>query len=446
MKCIVVLLVGISIGWVHSCSPPPGAINVARSGEAKQSSTYAPRYIAQAANDGSRATNLITGPCSSTAKDNPAWWQVDLKKVYKVNTVVIVNRGDCCRERLLKAQIRIGNSPNNENPMCSMITDITNLIITMCCNGMEGRYVSVVIPGRAEELNICEVEVYGEEVKPAEVNLARLGEATQSSIYRPEYHAAAAIDGNRNANMMLGSCSLTGGDNPAWWRLDLKKTYNVDKVVIVNRGDCCGDRLRGAQVLIGNSADNNNPVCGAIINAQSTITLSCNKMVGRYVSVVIPGRTENLQLCEVEVYGQEVPANVARLGEATQSSLYRPEYNAAAAIDGNKATNVMLGSCSHTGGDNPAWWKLDLKKMYKVQSVVIVNRGDCCSERLKGAEIRVGNSADNNNPVCGTITDVSKNPITLPCNWMVGRYVSVVIPGRVEYLHICEVEVIGLEN
>lgn len=31
------------------------------------------------------------------------------------------------------------------------------------CHGLEGRYVSVVVPGRVEILNICEVEVYGEE-------------------------------------------------------------------------------------------------------------------------------------------------------------------------------------------------------------------------------------------------------------------------------------------
>ena len=33
---------------------------------------------------------------------------------------------------------------------------------TFACNGMEGRYVNIVIPGRREYLTLCEVEVNGE--------------------------------------------------------------------------------------------------------------------------------------------------------------------------------------------------------------------------------------------------------------------------------------------
>ncbi|XP_031759904.1 pentraxin fusion protein-like [Xenopus tropicalis] len=125
-------------------------------------------------------------------------------------------------------------------------------------------------------------------------------------------------------------------------------------------------------------------------------------MEGRYVSVVIPGRREYLTLCEVEVYGEKLAdptgVNLARLGEAWQSSNYE-SYPAEAAIDGIKVTDLFTHPCTHTYIDNPAWWRLDLKKRYKVQTVIIVNRGDCCWERLLGAEIHIGNSADDNNPV-----------------------------------------------
>ncbi|KAE8599792.1 hypothetical protein XENTR_v10017333 [Xenopus tropicalis] len=436
------------MGWVHSCSPPLG-VNLARLGDVRQSSTYRPEYNAATAVDGNKNSNMMLGSCSHTNSDNPAWWQLDLKKRYKVETVVIVNRGDCCWERLRGAVIRVGDSANNNNPVCDTIKVGSQGTITLCCEGLEGRYVSVVIPGREENLSLCEVEVYGQEAKAVEVNLARLGDVKQSSTYRPEYNAATAVDGNKNSNMMLGSCSHTNSDNPAWWQLDLKKRYQVEKVVIVNRGDCCGERLRGAEIRVGNSPDNNNPVCATITDVSKlTFPVCCNGMEGRYVSVVISDRAEYLQLCEVEVYGQEAkPAdvNLARLGEASQSSTFSPKYNAAAAIDGNKDTNMMAGSCSHTNSDNPAWWQLDLKKRYQVEKVVIVNRGDCCGERLRGAEIRVGDSPDNNNPVCATVTDVSQLTLTLSCKGIPGRYVSVVIPGRAEYLQLCEVEVYGKE-
>ncbi|KAE8599806.1 hypothetical protein XENTR_v10017335 [Xenopus tropicalis] len=175
-------------------------------------------------------------------------------------------------------------------------------------------------------------------------------------------------------------------------------------------------------------------------------------MEGRYVSVVIPRRAEFLTLCEVEVYGEESPRqevvdiNLARSGKAQQSSVNGYQHGAEKAIDGIKGTNMGKNPCTHTQEDYQPWWRLDLQKRYKVEAVVIVNRRDCCSERLQGAEIRVGDSADNNNPVCGTVRDTTQATITLFCHGLDGRYVSVVIPGREEFLNICEVEVYGEES
>ncbi len=65
------------------------------------------------------------------------------------------------------------------------------------------------------------------------------------------------------------------------------------------------------------------------------------------------------------------------------------------AVDGNTESDYMLGSCTHTVGDDP-WWRVDLKEVHKVTSVIITNRGDCCEERIVGAQIRIGNSLENN--------------------------------------------------
>ncbi len=65
------------------------------------------------------------------------------------------------------------------------------------------------------------------------------------------------------------------------------------------------------------------------------------------------------------------------------------------AVDGNTESDYMLGSCTHTVGDDP-WWRVDLKEVHKVTRVIITNRGDCCEERIVGAQIRIGNSLENN--------------------------------------------------
>ncbi|KAG9330587.1 hypothetical protein JZ751_023818 [Albula glossodonta] len=93
--------------------------------------------------------------------------------------------------------------------------------------------------------------------------------------------------------------------NP-WWRVDLLQPYSIVSVTITNMGDCCGERIKGAQIRIGNSLGNNgitNPLCSEIhsLGQGATQTFHCpQKMLGRYVTVYIP-RTEYLHLCEVEV-------------------------------------------------------------------------------------------------------------------------------------------------
>ncbi|XP_054478162.1 fucolectin-like [Anoplopoma fimbria] len=143
-------------------------------------------------------------------------------------------------------------------------------------------------------------------------------------------------------------------------------------------------------------------------------------------------------------------ANIAKGGKVTQSSVGWdgiPER----AIDGNRASVYQQRSCSHTArGDKKPWWRLDLLKTYNINTVTITNRRDCCHKRINGAEIRIGNSLNdngNNNPRCDVISSLGPGTSkTFACKGMEGRYVNIVIPGRREYLTLCEVEVTGTET
>ncbi|XP_053323910.1 uncharacterized protein LOC128497775 [Spea bombifrons] len=701
MRVLLLLaLAGIAYTQTRGCRLNPGDVNIARSGEADQSSLYSSRIAGYAhlAIDGFRDGHFHKGSCTQTRHQRNPWWKVDLKKPHKIGNIVVANRVDCCAKELLGAEVRVGNSPNNnKNPVCGVISTETP-IATLCCGGMEGRYVSVGLPGFSKSLSLCEVEIYENVEGPPQptqvppsppshrrreyrkaintdftgkkkhtyrsrltcdpmqflpvllvlgllgrthgcapgegaVNLARNGIATQSTNHFDNELGTAgkAIDGDDNVEFHYGSCTHTRDDHGPWWKVDLKKTYKVKTVIITNRRDCCETRLLGAEIRVGDSEDNKNPVCGTVTDVSSPkISFCCNGMEGRYVSVVIPTRVEHLTLCEVEVYEGEmepeqicwesmksidrqngdittggnsdcglrfevaklrylrrvplcqlqsllgkqiisigphfppslVPvcvdrewcleaeylalfegsyalqceptdvterapeaahcnwqdsglegsatlplvlqpepeevkvgdhfweevfrvimdrmqspefeaavygmqflpvllvlgllgrthgcapgegeANIARNGVATQSSNFNQNI-AEKAIDGSDAPEFSELSCTHTQGGTPPWWKVDLNKTYKVNTIIVSNRRDCCETRLLGAEIRIGNSEDNNNPVCGTVTDVSRLKISFCCNGMEGRYVSVVIPTRAEYLTLCEVEVYGEE-
>ncbi|XP_073529893.1 fucolectin-like [Phyllobates terribilis] len=144
--------------------------------------------------------------------------------------------------------------------------------------------------------------------------------------------------------------------------------------------------------------------------------------------------------------------NLALHGRATQSSILSIlEYGylsmAINAIDGNQDSDFSHGSCSHTNNDFSPWWRVDLLTSYKINHITITNRGGCCEERLNGAEILVGDSLannGNNNQRCAVVTAIPRGATqTFQCHNMVGRYVNVIVRGRKEYLHMCEVQVFG---
>ncbi|CAJ0955947.1 unnamed protein product [Ranitomeya imitator] len=423
----------------HHWDGSPG-FNIAKRGEASQESDLQHEIMGYAKNaiDGSKETSYYMGSCTHTNKVNNPWWKLDLKQAYKISYVILTNRMDCCTERLMGAEVRIGNSSDNNNPVCGKVRNVTSATISFCCNGMVGRYVSVVIPGRSESLTLCEVEVYSDiDCTPKGLNLVIKSFLFQYSKKRRSLAGVCltTFDGGNDTTYLKGSCTHTNQVKNPWWKLDLKQIYKISNVVLTNRMDCCPERLLGAEVRIGNSPNNVNPVCGTVTNVTSaTLSFCCNGMEGQYVSVVIPGRAEYLTLCEVEVYGQPICTptgpNIAKYGEASQVSVLQHAIMGYAikAIDGGKATSFYNGSCTHTNEEKNPWWKLDLKQTYKIWNVVLTNRMDCCERRLLGAEIRIGNSTNNNNPVCGKVINVTSDTLSFCCNGMEGRYVSVVIP------------------
>ncbi|XP_060906970.1 uncharacterized protein LOC132984246 [Labrus mixtus] len=441
------------------------ATNIAISGKVEQSSLYG-KGVPERAIDGNRASKWGDGSCTHTNDDLSPWWRLDLQTQYKITSVTITNRRDCCHDRINGAEIRIGDSLDDNgknNPICAKISSIAaGASKTFQCNDMEGRYVTIVIPNKKQYLTLCEVEVTGEttgKTRAIATNIAISGKVEQSSLYGkgvPE----RAIDGNRASKWGDGSCTHTNDDLSPWWRLDLQTQYKITSVTITNRRDCCHDRINGAEIRIGDSLDDNgknNPICAKIssIAAGASKTFQCNDMEGRYVTIVIPNKKQYLTLCEVEVTGETtgktraIATNIAISGKVEQSSLYGkgvPER----AIDGNRASKWGDGSCTHTNDDLSPWWRLDLQTQYKITSVTITNRRDCCHDRINGAEIRIGDSLDDNgknNPICAKISSIAAGASkTFQCNDMEGRYVTIVIPNKKQYLTLCEVEVTGIET
>ncbi|XP_015266960.1 PREDICTED: fucolectin-1-like [Gekko japonicus] len=123
---------------------------------------------------------------------------------------------------------------------------------------------------------------------------------------------------NKGKVSELGShaltCTHTERQYRLWWSVDLGRQYSISVVVVKNRQDCCGERIRGATIRVGHrmgDISTSSVACGTIkdLRKGSLSTIFCNGAVGRYVTIVIPGRESILTLCEVEVYGTNAPPN-----------------------------------------------------------------------------------------------------------------------------------------
>ena len=109
-----------------------------------------------------------------------------------------------------------------------------------------GRYVKVRLEGEGRILSLAEVQVI-ETASGKELQME--GKAIQSSNYN-DTEAGRAHDGNVEGVYEKGSVSHTNEEANPWWLLDLGSQQDIGKIVIHNRADCCGDRLKDAIVEI----------------------------------------------------------------------------------------------------------------------------------------------------------------------------------------------------
>ncbi|XP_075042712.1 fucolectin-like [Mixophyes fleayi] len=140
-----------------------------------------------------------------------------------------------------------------------------------------------------------------------------------------------------------------------------------------------------------------------------------------------------------------VAVNVALQGLALQSSTVLGQGEANLAIDGNSNPNYLQGSCSQTTSEYQPWWTVDLRRGYLIANVTITSQMNSGSTQVPWAEIHVGESTEGYgvyNPSCSTISSMAAGAtMSFPCGGIIGRYVTVVIPNRIDTLTLCEVQV-----
>jgi hypothetical protein len=116
------------------------------------------------------------------------------------------------------------------------------------------------------------------------------------------------------------------------------------------------------------------------------------------------------------------------------------------AIDGNSNGVFSQNSCTHTDMGHNEWWRLDMKKMYRITEIILHNREENPT-RMNNVKVFVSKDVDGKEQTqCGsTISGISSSSslkILLSCN-ITGRFIRAEQTNEV--LTICELELFGEE-
>lgn len=112
------------------------------------------------------------------------------------------------------------------------------------------RYLRIELLGEQRVLSLAEVQVYS-----GEKLVSRRGHASQSSTFQ-KGNAEKAIDGRITGNFFDGSVTHTQPGGSVWWELDLGSAYDITKVIIYNRTDCCAERMNPARIILRDGQQN----------------------------------------------------------------------------------------------------------------------------------------------------------------------------------------------
>jgi len=302
------------------------------------------------------------------------------------------------KNKILKSNLNSSNTQTSNTQTSNTQTSNTQTSNTQTSTTPTETYRYVRIyrekDGSDHHMNLSDVEVFS-----GGVNVALRKTVTASSAYDAiAYPLSRLVDGDKT------NFTSTQNDSVEWFLIDLGQNYDIEKVVITNRSDCCQERLRNTKIQLSKASDMSSPKeSRAITSAEApsavvTWNVAANTLVFsaatyRYVRIYKDSGNYPLNLSEVEVFSGGV--NVALRKTVTASSVYdETRFPNSSLVDGIK-TNA---NCAHTQTGSVQWFLIDLGQDYEIEKVVITNRMDCCQERLENTKIQLSKASDMSSP------------------------------------------------
>lgn len=138
-----------------------------------------------------------------------------------------------------------------------------------------------------------------------------------STAGTPQWKSELAVDGKLETASENASpqCTKTTSQLNPWWRVDFTRQVEVTGLRVYGRSGAESSRMNGFQVRVGNE-DYPSPNTACAINQPAPagpdyyVDITCTApLKGQYLYIDLTGNSKILSLCEVQVWGEELPAN-----------------------------------------------------------------------------------------------------------------------------------------
>ena len=195
-----------------------------------------------------------------------------------------------------------------------------SLLVTL--GNVSNFQVTGLLPGTSYSYSVNAIDATGNESDPSNTiqittqaapntagnnKLDLSGLSTEQSTTYYNSISSLAVDGDKTGS---GSSVVTHTleEEDSWWRIDLGAVYDLTRIDIYNRINCCNERLDGTKVYVG-VTDSYSPMDYTQVGTTLTGSLSVQQLdfsaSGRYILVsqhdIVGPRI--LSLAEVEAYG-----------------------------------------------------------------------------------------------------------------------------------------------
>ena len=383
----------------------------------RQSSNGSPTSLAGLAVDGNTST------LATTANQTNAWWEAELPVPYSLTRVELVNPASGVAARFTGMIVRIQDI--RDQTVFQTTVTATAAGATWAVDlpaGLKGRILRVGLENGGANgagdrvVSLAEARLFGDPILIPSSGPLQLSYSVIQSSELGGYPASNGLDGN------AGSFTHTANTPNSYWQITYSQNIPIQRIEVVNRAGCCPERLAGLVLRVLD--DSNNTVATTTLHNPGdggTVTFTPPAGTrGRSVKIGLEGGATNgggnyyVTVAEVRV-----------ISTVVSQSTSHPSYPASYALDGNITT------FTHTDATTPNnWWQYDMGQTRSIDRVEVVNRVDCCNNRLTGLVLRI---QDSNQVTVATTTLVDAGAgqtVTFdPPPGTNGRYIRIGLEG-----------------